>query len=635
MVFLRNKLQGNRAERGSLKAPMPLKFTSLPAGKSIQGVKARSAERAWFTSPLVISVPFGEPFFTISWAYLFYSMLAAGLLYIGFRFYIKWRKVQKHLQAEHAHTLELEKLDKVKTRYFMDLVHELRNPLTLIKGPVSEIEQDPGDTQVESLAKQAHRQVEVMLTLLDQMLELERIDSVAEKIVFVRTDIVKVLKKAVEAYGPLANRQEIALSLVTDRSSFQMDFDPDKLQKILHNLLTNAFKFTPPGGRLEINFCTLTSPLPGHVVLTISDTGIGISAEDLPRIFDRFYQADSSLSRKYAGAGIGLSFVKELVRLHRGTIDAQSIPGEATSFRICLPIEQKERRIEKKEIPFSIYPDIGRHLFLSNRETTAASATAFTSVMPTLLLIEDHHELADFIADYLSDQYQVSCAYDGAEGYKQAILKVPDLIITDLMLPRMDGFTLTRELRANEVSSHIPLVMLTARSTVQDRIQGLSSGVNAFINKPFSPDELRLILKNLLNLRNSLADKFILDWKPGTRKVLEEVQKENSFYEKFTRIAEENLADENFGVNEMLREIGMSRTQLHRKIKATTGKSANELLRSIKLQKALLLLQSSQLPVAEVAARVGFGSASHFTKIFSEHYGFLPSEVKEKFGNKR
>jgi DNA-binding response OmpR family regulator len=236
--------------------------------------------------------------------------------------------------------------------------------------------------------------------------------------------------------------------------------------------------------------------------------------------------------------------------------------------------------------------------------------------LPTVLLIEDHLELSEFVSECLQENYQVLCSYDGADGYNQAIQKVPDLIITDLMLPKMDGLSLARQIKGHELTSHIPLIMLTARSTEQERMLGLEGGADAYLTKPFSVEELMLTIKNLLHLRNKIAERFIQVWQQGADKALPVAAGSRTFFE-------------NFGVNEMLREIGMSRTQLHRKIKATTGQSANELLRSIKMQKALLLLRTTDHAVAEVASEVGFGSPSYFSKILNEHFGFLPSAVKE------
>lgn len=315
------------------------------------------------------------------------------------------------------------------------------------------------------------------------------------------------------------------------------------------------------------------------------------------------------------------------LQIDRGHSIELEASGEGSCFQISLPMGQvKNSNIREAGVPEKVIMPFTRQSFAIREQFLSISGKTTASSRPRILLIESQQELAQFLSDYLSVQFQVHCAYNGREGCHQAMHQVPDLVVTDLLLPKMDGLSLIRQLKTHKLTSHIPLVTLSACSTKEERLQALESGADAYLSKPFSVEELALILKNLLKLRNNITEKC----HPGEENFGCEGLEESMFLEKLTQIAEAHISDDHFGVNELLREIGMSRTQLYRKIKASTGHSANEFLREIKLEKGLLLLQTTRLPVAEVAERVGFGSASHFTKIFVEYFGILPSAVKNK-----
>lgn len=608
-----------------------LQFTSLPPGTYTLRVRARVGKSDWSARPLQVLITVERPLYQTWWAYLGYLLVMAGLLYTGLRLYLNRLRLKQQWQAERAYTNQLQELDQARTRFFTNIAHELRTPLTLIRGPIGKIGESTRETRIQKLAAQANQQAESMLNLVNQMLDLHRIEAGQEKLRVIHADIVRSLALITQAYDAYADEQRIDFRFEADPKAFVMDFDPDKLEKILQNLLSNAFKFTPTGGQIVLRFQQEAS---GHVILTLTDTGIGITPDALPRIFERFFQVDSSDTRPYGGTGIGLSYVKELVTLHNGTIAVESQPGQGTQFRISLPVRQPSalpapetavRSYDPPAIPVpsgEIIPD-------------SEANPAGDSALPVVLLVEDHPELASFVADCLADHYQVHCAFDGAEGYRLAVQWVPDLIITDLMLPKTDGLTLARQLKAHELTSHIPLVMLTARASDTERIHGLAGGADAYLVKPFRVEELLLTTGNLLELRDRIARRHaggMPAQPPSTSTGTNGASVGNGqpFLDRIARIVEQNLANENFGVNELLRELGTSRTQLHRKLKAINGQPALELLRSIRMQKALDLLRTTDLPVAEVGMRVGFGSASHFAKVFGEYFGFTPSTVREK-----
>ena len=443
------------------------------------------------------------------------------------------------------------------------------------------------------------------------------------------------LKKAITgpsfflSFASFAERKKISLQFNTSEEILKLYIDNSKLEKIVNNLLSNAFKFTPEGGRIDFT----VEKLSNAVELRITDNGIGISKDRINKIFDRFYQADSSHTRKGEGTGIGLALTKELVELHKGTIQVESVEGEGTTFRVKIPLGKDHLRTEEiveKEIHVvsEIFSDQSDLLPRIENRKDSRDLDAFPETGKSLLMIvEDNSDVRNYIISHLEKDYRLQEAVDGEDGLNQAIKQIPDLIISDVMMPKMDGFELCNKLKTDERTSHIPIIMLTAKATSDDKIEGYKTGADDYIMKPFNANELKARIKNLIEIRKKLQDKFSRDDYPPEiyNKKLGRLDEE--FMKNVLEVIEKHISDEDFTIEEFESEFAMSRAQIHRKLKALTGKSPSRYIRSIRLRKAKKMINKNGGNISEIAYSVGFSSPTYFSKCFKEEFGYSPSEM--------
>jgi DNA-binding response OmpR family regulator/anti-sigma regulatory factor (Ser/Thr protein kinase) len=418
--------------------------------------------------------------------------------------------------------------------------------------------------------------------------------------------------------------------------------DRDMVEKILSNLLSNAFKFTPAGGRVTVtvtqfrtqNFTEfgIQSSIPrSEIAITVSDTGIGIPPEQLDKVFDRFYQVDASQTREHEGSGLGLALVKELVELHHGAIQVRSEVGHGTTFTVQLPLGRSHLRDDEVvDTPISVEPtrrDMDSAIVEKTIEGAEEGAEHARGEKPIVLIVEDNADVRAYIRDYLIPMYQVTEARDGTEGIEKAWEVIPDLIISDVMMPKKDGYEVCRTLKLDERTSHIPIILLTARAASDDKIEGLETGADDYLIKPFEPKELLARIKNLIDLRQKLRERFKLTVpvKPGEVAV---ASMDEVFLSKVISAVEHHIGDELFSTEELAAEVAMSRMQLHRKLSALTNQSAGEFIRSLRLHRAMELLQKDVGTVSEIAYMVGFSDPSYFSKCFHKQFGKVPTEVK-------
>jgi DNA-binding response OmpR family regulator len=409
-------------------------------------------------------------------------------------------------------------------------------------------------------------------------------------------------------------------------------FDRDKMEKVLTNLLSNAFKFTSAGGRVRVEISNSRTQMPNVAQIFVSDTGIGIHQEELPHVFDRFYQVDASQTREQEGSGIGLALTKELVELHHGTIDVRSEIGKGTKFTILLPLGNKHLSpgeiVQAPTVPDRVAILDQETILPSPAETHEISDHASREEQQLILVIEDNADVRAYICDYLVAQYRVIEANDGIEGVKKAKESIPDLIISDVMMPKMDGFEVCKQLKQDEKTSHVPVILLTAKAGQENKVEGLETGADDYLTKPFDAKELLVRIKNLIELRRKLRERFsktqIL--KPGEIAV---TSVDDAFLQKVMSVVEEKLGDEKFGVEQFAREVGMSRSQLHRKVTALIGQTPTDFIRYMRLHRAMDLLKKNTGTVSETAYSVGFSGVSYFSKCFQEQFNMLPSEVKK------
>ena len=543
-------------------------------------------------------------------------LFIGGLLYNNQR--IKARKNKELLNKE-------KEVDEMKSKFFANITHEFRTPLTLILGPIEMMKS-------EAVSPKIHQHLDVMKTnasrlleLINQLLELSKIEAGSLKLKAFPGNIVPLVKGVVMSFESIAQKKGILLKVESVNEDMKVYFDREKLEKILINLISNAIKFTPEGGQILVELTNTEH----YLDIKIKDSGTGIPEKDLEFIFDRFYQSDKTGGSM--GTGIGLALTKELIELHHGSIEVKSEEGVGTDFCVQLPVgdvhlSEGQKIIE--EIPASGTSSSKEWVFHESDSGESHSDTneKSGSPKPQLLLIEDNWDVRNYITEILNPDYQIIQAHDGEEGISMALENIPDIIISDVMMPKKDGYEVCVSLKQDEKTSHIPIILLTAKVTTEDKIQGLENQADDYVTKPFVPKELLVRVRNLIESRKKLQQKFQreLVLKPSEMAVN---SVEEKFITKLLEIVEEHIGDEKFGVEQLAREIGMSRSQIHRKMMALTNQAPNQFIRTFRLTRAMELLKKKAATASEISYQVGFGSPSYFTKCFREQYGFTPTEI--------
>ncbi len=496
---------------------------------------------------------------------------------------------------------------------------------------VEQIRENPEKWLKEGL-EMIRRNNRNLLRLVNQMLDLNKLESGNLPMNLIHDDILLYLNYLCESFHSYAESEKVHLQFESALEECYMDYDSEKIEQIVSNLLSNAIKFTPEGGTVIMKAGLQTQqqnpeqPV-SHLEICVLDTGIGIAEDQLPFVFDRFYQAkQSDDSYHEGGTGIGLALTKELVKLLGGRIIVSSTLGKGTVFTLWLPLKQKGRAIAQVGNT-SPQRKVARDLITVL--PTSETISPFAEAKEHLLLIEDNADVVRYMTAFLGTQYNLSVASNGAQGLEQAMEHVPDLIISDVMMPRMDGFELCAALKRDERSSHIPVILLTAKGDMASKLEGLQHGADAYLIKPFDKDELLVQIQNLLELRRSLQSHYLaLATNPHPSLEAQKIQvEENAFVLKVRGIIEEHLSDPTLDVERLCRKVGMSNSQLHRKLTALTGYSANRFVRYIRLTKACTLLQQdSNLTIVAVAYDCGFNDPVYFARAFRQEFGVSPSE---------
>ena len=582
--------------------------------------------------PIILPIRVKEFFYKTWW------FIGLCTLVFGFVTFLWFRRIKEEnirLEAEvvkrtekiNAQTEALKQLDEMKSRFFTNISHELRTPLTIIGGMVDKMKENPEKwlSKGHSMIK---RNSDNLINLVSQILDLRKLESGKLTLNLIQSDIIHYLNYLVESFHSLAENKDIQLYFHPDPSEMLMDYDPEKILRIVSNLLSNAFKFTPEGGDVIIQTSVENLDGKNRFIIQVKDTGIGIPNEKLAHVFDRFYQVDDTATRKGEGTGIGLALTQELVKLMQGNIKVESWLNEGTVFTVEIPITNNavlssitDGQITQKT------SDPNLAIFTIDAIETR-TLSAGDNQLPSLLIVEDNPDVIQYLLACLDDQFQLEVAKDGEEGIQKAIEQVPDIILSDVMMPKKDGFELCQTLKTDVRTSHIPIVLLTAKADQDARLSGLERGADAYLTKPFNKEELFIQLKNLIEVRRKLQERYSsIEALPPSQDVV--FKEEDQFIENLRKIIEENFEDENFGIAELCREAAMSRAQLHRKIKALTGHSTSIFTRSIRLQKAKELLQTTTLNISEIAYTVGFSNPNYFTMVFSEKYGQSPSDFRK------
>ncbi|MDH3708934.1 MAG: tetratricopeptide repeat protein [Cyclobacteriaceae bacterium] len=510
---------------------------------------------------------------------------------------------------------KLQELDRLKSNFFANISHEFRTPLTLIKGPIEQLEQNPDEKLSRENIRMIRRNATRVLKLVNQLLDLSEINDGKLRLEPTEGDVFKCLRAAASSFNSHAAQRQIDYRVQIPLRPLWASFDRDKLEKISYNLLSNAFKFSKDGMVISIE----VTHVDHHLQIQVVDSGKGIPREKLPFIFDRFYQVDSSSSREQEGSGIGLSLSKDLIELMDGTITVSSEVGKGSSFRVHLPMQEiqmgKEKALQKAADVQEVMP-----------VTTSFELTRKDSrPLPTILLVEDNRDMRHFIREQLIEEYIVQEAEDGKIGLQMANTEIPDLIITDLMMPKMDGMEFCKQIKAHVNTSHIPVIMLTAKAGTDNKIHGLETGADEYLTKPFDAHELLIRTKNLIEQRKKLRELFSLKDLQIDPKKVKVTTVDQKFLEELLELLEQHYSDFHFGVPQMQEALALSKSQLHRKLKALTNEAPGELLRNFRLKRAAQLLAQKSDTVTQIAYQVGFNDLSYFTKCFKELHGVVPS----------
>jgi signal transduction histidine kinase/DNA-binding NarL/FixJ family response regulator len=549
--------------------------------------------------------------------------------------------LQERTQELREANEALRKAQTARDRFFANISHEFRTPLTLILGPAEQgletVDPHTKNQKFHAIRENARR----LLGLVNQLLDFARLESGSMKLQVASGDVVPFLRRVVMSFESWAERKKIDLAFLSDVESQNGYLDGEKVEKIVNNLVSNAVKFTGEGGIVIVTLTPSPSPKSGEGDrggegvrggwgVRVTDTGPGIAVEHLPHIFDRFYRIDETHSTE--GTGIGLALTKELVELHHGTIAVESTPGKGSVFTVTLPIERSAYKAEEVgEGPL----DLQLHEATGDRTpegaNTVALSASLTEGKPVLLVVEDHASLRQYIRENLTADFAVLEAEDGKVGYDRAMETVPDLVISDVMMPEMDGMELCRALKRDVRTSHIPVILLTARAGTDNKIEGLSIGADDYVTKPFEMKELLVRVRNLIDQRRLLRTKFSAGavLRPGEVAIssLDDV-----LLKKVMNVIEQRMGDENLGAEEIAKAAALSRRQLDRKLLGLTSLSIAELVRYMRLQRARDLLEKNAGTVAEIAYQVGFTSPSYFATCFHDRFGSSPSELMDHHG---
>lgn len=534
---------------------------------------------------------------------------------LGYKRYLAEKEKIKAQQEKQ----QVSQLETFKSQFYTNLTHEFRTPLTTILGMTEVLKEKLEKkqfTDTSDSVEMIQRNGQNLLQLVNDLLDLAKVESSNLSLNLHQADVIPFVKYLSESFHSMAEEKQIQLKIVSDVDSLVMDFDDKKLSIIVSNLLSNALKFTESNGQIRIHFDTTFQKETDYFLIKIKDNGIGISAKELPHIFNRFYQIDATNTRQKEGTGIGLALTKELVTLMNGTIEVRSELGKGSEFIIKIPVTRTAPKIAINEPLFSQKATV--------LPSNILPSTTKESDLPLALVIEDNADVAHYIKTCLTDQYQVMHAPNGQAGIEIAFEKIPDIIISDVMMPQKNGFEVCQTLKTDERTDHIPIILLTAKATTKDRLTGLTQGADAYLTKPFEKTELMIRLEKLRSIRITLQKKYRkgLVSQKATEKQITPI---NGFMQKVEQIVLNNLQKETFSVNELATALYLSRSQVHRKIKALTGMSAAIYIRHLRLLKAQTLIRTTDLTISEILYQVGFKSPAYFSQIYKTTFGVSPS----------
>lgn len=606
-------------------------YTNLNPGTYTFKVKASNDPEVWGDKYTSLTVVVEPPFWETWWARTLYFLIACGVAWLTLRFLNIRMKEKNELRIERFKIKQQEELTQAKMGFFTNISHEFRTPLTLIIGPLEQMMETETDPEKQQLHKLMYRNAERLLRLINQILELRKLEQGKMKLQVQRLELISFVSDLLSSFTDLANRKHISLTYSYNPNDITVWYDPDLLDKCLFNILSNAFKFTPDGGKVSLN---IHQEEGGRIFINITDTGMGMNKETLQRVFDRFYQGNSK--QLTAGSGIGMHLAKSIADLHGGGITATSEIGNGSSFTLLILPGNSHFTIEQMAVEdgfnhlgatLSSTPDTVKNTESDQIEEPKSSGNKRTII----LVVEDDEDIRKYIRKELENRYHVEEAVNGAAGLTKAKKILPDLVITDVMMPEMTGTEMCRRLKTDPETSHIPVIILTAQADLEHRIEGLETGADSYIPKPFNIKHMNVRIEKLIALRQTLKDRFSKSLNMEAQEVTLTSTDERLLQHAIDYIRN-NMEDPELSVEAMSKALGLSRTHLHRKLKALTNQSPIEFIKVIRMKQAAYLLSTGKLTVSEVGYKVGYNTPSYFSSSFNAHFGMSPTIYMEQHG---
>lgn len=631
-------------------------FTNLKGGTYILKVIGSNNDGVWQTNPIILKINIKPPFWDTWPAYFTYLIVILFVIYSIIKEVRSKERLQSDLALKNLEKEKLEELNQMKLQFFTNITHEFRTPLTLIIAPLENILNSlKGNTLIKEQLKIMHRNSNYLLNLINELIDFRKAETGIANVKASKNNIVAFMREVLSNFDEIARRKNIELNLSTEYQELEVWFDRDMMIKVFNNLIFNAFKFTADGGRIsvviEIGGKDIQSKFPNQfkieqisntlsksVIIKIIDTGIGISSQSLQNIFDRFYQVGSSDSMNHLGSGIGLALAKNLILINKGEVIVSSERNRGTEFIVCLPLGENyfslEERVSSDGIdemqssvkdsfinfdPDQTAIDLNDNSFVQTDNKDAA----------LILIVEDNDEMRYFIKSNLERKYRVIEANNGLAGYNLAIEQIPDLVVSDVVMPEMNGVHLCKKLKKDVLTSHIPIILLTALSSVINQIEGLETGADDYISKPFNLKLFEIRIDNLIQSRRKLREHFGLELETKAKDFTLNTR-DQEFLDKAIQLVKDKISDTEFDVQQLSNDLLMSRMQLFRKIKALTNLTPNEFINTIRLKEAAILLKENNLSISEIAYQVGFTAPSYFSTCFGKQFGLTPKEYISK-----
>ena len=627
------KLEGFDKDWNNIGTNNTASYTNLDPGEYTFKVKAANNDGVWSTGETTIKIFVKPPFWRTTTAYIFYALFIGGLL-----FYSRYRGIQKlrrefALEQERREIRRMQELDRLKLKFLTNLSHDFRTPISLIMGPVDQlIAEDGGNNQLNKL-QMIRRNARRLLNLVNQLLDFRKMEEQELKLQLTKGEFGSFIKEVCESFRDLSERKQIDFTFKSSVPELHTYFDKDKMERILFNLLSNAFKFTLAGGHIRVELeqdAQQQDTEDTWVSIKVKDSGIGIPKDDQDKIFKRFFQNHSATSVLNQGTGIGLSITKEFIRMHGGTIDVESEQGKGTAFIIRMPLKTApEETSEVQELDNTAFgPAINEPVEKVNGATLSDDKEDKKEAL-SILLVEDNEDFRFYLKDNLRNNYKILEGANGKEGWHKALANHPHLIVSDVSMPEMDGIALLKKLKGDKRTSHIPVILLTAVTAEEQQVKGLECGATDYITKPFNFEVLSAKIKNLLELKSTMQTTYTKQIKIVSPEV-KATSTDEKLMQQIAEYLEKNITGTEVSVETLSREMGMSRSTLYVKLLEITGQTPVEYIRSYRLDKAVALMEKTNMTISEIAYQVGFTTPNYFARSFKSRFNMLPSEYIAK-----